>query len=73
MLPWHNIRSTMCVISRPILRPRLLRDTRGAVMTEYIVLLGTVSLTVSVAIAALGAPLVRSFENTRDVLLLPFP
>jgi Flp pilus assembly pilin Flp len=53
--------------------PSLLRDARGAVMTEYVVLLGTVSLTVAVAIAALGPPLVRNFENTRDTLLLPFP
>jgi Flp pilus assembly pilin Flp len=53
--------------------PSLLRDTRGAVMTEYVVLLGTVSLTIAVAIAALGPPLVRSYETTRDVLLLPFP
>jgi Flp pilus assembly pilin Flp len=53
--------------------PSLLRDTRGAVMAEYVVLLGTVSLTVAVAIAALGPPLVRSFERSRDILLLPFP
>jgi Flp pilus assembly pilin Flp len=51
----------------------LLRDTRGAVMSEYVVLIGTVSLTVAVAIAALGPPLVRGFEDTRDTLLLPFP
>jgi Flp pilus assembly pilin Flp len=54
-------------------KPSLLRDTRGAVMSEYVVLLGTVSLTVAVAIAALGPPLVRGFEDTRDILLLPFP
>lgn len=71
---WHNLRSTVCMASRVTDQaPSLLRDTRGAVMTEYVVLLGTVSLTIAVAIAALGPPLVRSYENTRDVLLLPFP
>ena len=52
---------------------RILRDERGAVMSEYVVLLGTVSLTVAAAIAALGVPLVRGFETTRDLLLLPVP
>ena len=42
-------------------------------MSEYVVLVGTVSLTVAVAVAALGPPLVRGFEDTRDILLLPFP
>jgi Flp pilus assembly pilin Flp len=71
---WHNLR-TLLRMAPPTDAPRttLLRDTRGAVMSEYVVLVGTVSLTVSVAIAALGPPLVRSFEDTRDILLLPFP
>ncbi len=57
----------------PLPSTTILRDTRGAVMSEYVVLVGTVSLTVAVAIAALGPPLVRGFEDTRDTLLLPFP
>lgn len=74
MRSWHNLRTLVRMASPTNAAGKtLLRDTRGAVMSEYVVLVGTVSLTVSVAIAALGPPLVRSFEDTRDILLLPFP
>ena len=71
---WHNPR-TVLSMNPPATNGAspLLRDTRGAVMSEYVVLVGTVSLTVAVAVAALGPPLVRGFEDTRDILLLPFP
>ena len=71
---WHNLRTRLAMVAPPSTsNSELLRDTRGAVMSEYVVLIGTVSLTVAVAIAALGPPLVRGFEDTRDTLLLPFP
>ena len=50
---------------------RLASDTGGAVSTEYVVLVGTVALGLSVAIAALGPGLVASYEKTRSVIASP--
>lgn len=48
-------------------------DDRGSVSVEYTVLLCLVSLACAVAVMALGAPLVRSYELRVTMLLLPFP
>jgi hypothetical protein len=45
--------------------------TRGAVTTEYIVLIGTVALGVAAALFALGPPLVASYDLTRSVIASP--
>jgi Flp pilus assembly pilin Flp len=52
---------------------RLFRDTRGAEMVEYIVLIGTVAITSSIAMVGLGVAVYRNFAFVRNMLLLPFP
>ena len=52
---------------------RLSKDEGGAAMTEYVVLLGTVSLGVAAAIASLGPSLVAEFERARTMLISPMP
>jgi hypothetical protein len=46
---------------------------RGVVTVEYVVLLSTVALGLTVAVAALGVPLVRTYLKTTAQLALPFP
>lgn len=50
-----------------------IRDSRGAVMTEYVVLLGTVCIAFAAAILGLGPSLVANFERSQGVILSPFP
>ena len=50
-----------------------LRRVRGAVMTEYSVLVGSIALGASVALVGLGVALVNSFEHVRGFILYPFP
>lgn len=52
---------------------KLLRDRRGAAMTEYVALLGTVCISMAAAIAALGPHLVANYERSQGILLAPFP
>ena len=54
-------------------RSALWRDEGGEAMTEYVVLLGTVSLGVAAAIAALGPTIVDSYERARAMLISPMP
>ncbi|HTJ80127.1 MAG TPA: hypothetical protein VL400_00350 [Polyangiaceae bacterium] len=49
------------------------RVRRGAVSTEYVVLIGTVGLALVFAIVAVGPTLVKSYSRTRSVLAAPFP
>ena len=51
----------------------LFKDNRGVVFTEYIIVLGTISLAVGLALYALGVPLVRAYYLTKLFILLPFP
>lgn len=55
------------------LRQLVSRDTRGAISTEYAVLLGSVGLVVVFALVAVGPVLVKSFQTTRTVIASPFP
>jgi Flp pilus assembly pilin Flp len=55
------------------LRQRLLGDTRGAVSTEYVVLMGAVGLVVVFSLVAVGPNLVKDFQTTRTVIAAPFP
>lgn len=50
-----------------------LSDDRGSVTIEYVVLLVAVSLGVVIAMAGLGAPLVRMFRTLEIWIGLPFP
>jgi len=52
---------------------KLKRDTRGAVSTEYVVLVGTMGLAVVFALVAIGPGLVKNFTLTRTVIAAPFP
>lgn len=54
-------------------RPSRARRVRGAVVTEYSVLVGSVALGASVALVGLGFALVNSFEHVRGFILYPFP
>lgn len=51
----------------------LVKDTRGAVSTEYVVLVGTVGLTAVFALVAVGPVLVKGFERSRNIITSPFP
>ncbi len=48
-------------------------DRRGAVSTEYVVLMGAVGLVVVFALVAVGPRLVNDFQTTRTVIASPFP
>jgi hypothetical protein len=48
-------------------------DTRGAVMSEHVLLLGAVCLTAAAAVAGIGPPLLHSFHRARATLVAPFP
>jgi Flp pilus assembly pilin Flp len=63
------IRSTM----QKLRSSRLSSDERGAVMSEYVVLVGVVGLGVATAIAALGPVLLASYERARGIILCPLP
>lgn len=52
---------------------RVASDDRGTVMVEYTVLLSVVAVLLSLAIAALGVPLVSMYLSQQTWLLLPFP
>jgi Flp pilus assembly pilin Flp len=55
------------------LAARLVRDERGAVMSEYVVLLGAAGLVIAAAIAGLGPSLVASYDRARSILVSPMP
>ena len=52
---------------------KLSRDERGAVMSEYVVLVGVVGLSVAASVAALGPVLLASYERARGILICPIP
>lgn len=52
---------------------RLLGETAGAQMTEYVLLTALVGLLIAFAAVAVGVPLVRSYQYSETVLLLPGP
>jgi Flp pilus assembly pilin Flp len=55
------------------LRRLLTRDERGAVSTEYVVLMGAVGVGVVFALVAVGPTLVKDFQSTRTVIAAPIP
>jgi|CZKU01.1.fsa_nt_gi Flp pilus assembly pilin Flp len=55
-------------------RARCLRsDCRGAIATEYAVLIGVCGIVVSAALVTLGPPLVASYQASRHTLIAPIP
>ncbi|MFT3774359.1 MAG: hypothetical protein QM820_54050 [Minicystis sp.] len=57
----------------PAFFSQLLHDKRGAVSTEYLVLVGTMGLALMFALVAVGPNLVKDFQNTRTVIAAPLP
>jgi len=55
------------------LRSSLLRDTRGAALLEYSILVGCVALSGCVGLVVVGAALIDSFEFVRRLILVPTP
>lgn len=49
------------------------RRARGTMTVEYVVLLGTVAVGLTLAVAGLGVPLVRMYLWQTGQLALPFP
>jgi Flp pilus assembly pilin Flp len=60
-------------MSRVNAKARVATDERGAVMAEYVVLIGTVALGSAAAFLTIGVALVNSFGFVRNLLLIPFP
>ena len=54
-------------------RGECLSDTRGAVMTEYAVVVGLCGIVISLAIASLGVPLVSGYGTARTILISTVP
>jgi Flp pilus assembly pilin Flp len=55
-------------------RPRsLLRDRRGAVSTEYVVLVGTMGLAFVASMLTVGPRLVKDYVRARDITASPLP
>ena len=48
-------------------------DTRGAVSTEYVVLVGTIGLAAVFALVTVGPKLVKDFERARNIVASPIP
>ncbi len=48
-----------------------LKGTRGAAMTEYIVLVGVVGLVLAAALVTRGKATLSDYTNSRDLVLLP--
>lgn len=61
------------MVRMPAFLQKLLRDKRGAVSTEYLVLVGTMGLGLVFALVAVGPNLVKDFQNTRTVIAAPIP
>lgn len=51
----------------------LLRDTRGAILTEYVAVVGLVALGFVATMIAMGPKLVESYQRTRNMVASPFP
>lgn len=48
-------------------------DRRGAVSTEYVIIVGTVSLLAVGAFVAIGPQLIGAYDHARNILAVPFP
>jgi hypothetical protein len=50
-----------------------LGDDRGAIATEYLVVVGVCAIVVSTALASLGPPMLASYRASRHTLIAPVP
>ena len=62
-----------CPMPRSPRAARVFPGRRGAVSTEYVVLVGTVGLALVFALVAVGPKLVKAYGRTRAILASPFP
>ena len=49
------------------------KDERGAIATEYAVVIGVCAIVVAAALASLGAAIVTSYQGGRTTLMSPTP
>ena len=54
-------------------RRSFVRDERGSVPTEYVILMGTVGLIVAGALVAIGPQIIAGYQHARDTLASPLP
>ncbi len=47
--------------------------TAGAILSEYAVIMGVFGLIVSLAIGALGPPLMTAYYKSRQIVIAPVP
>lgn len=66
----HSLRLFISRTARPSKRPT---RSRGAVTTEYTVLVALVALGASAALVGLGLAVITRFEADQSLLLMPFP
>jgi Flp pilus assembly pilin Flp len=59
--------------TRTTKRQSLWRDTRGLVMLEYSILIGTVALGSAIAFITVGVAIVNNFDLVRAMLVCAFP
>lgn len=57
----------------PVATISVWRDEQGVVMVEYASVLLAVSLTVALAVGALGLPLFELFVFTQTIIAIPIP
>jgi len=50
-----------------------MRDERGAVVTEYVALVGLVGIGLILMLIAIGPTLVEGYQYTRNIVASPFP
>jgi Flp pilus assembly pilin Flp len=50
-----------------------LGDDRGAITTEYAVVVGVCAIVISTALAALGPPMLASYRASHHTLIAPVP
>lgn len=52
---------------------RLGADSRGAMMSEYVILVGVVGLVIATAIVGAGPQLLAGYERSRGIVMCPLP
>jgi Flp pilus assembly pilin Flp len=50
-----------------------LEDDRGAITTEYAVVVAVCAIVISTALASLGPPMLASYQASRQTLIAPVP
>jgi Flp pilus assembly pilin Flp len=54
-------------------KPSWIDDDRGAIATEYAVVVAVCAIVVSTALASLGPPMLASYQASRETLIGPVP